>query len=124
MNPYLFAGLAAVAFFVLRGGSTAAASAAPSTGGKSDEEGPTGPILRANPLAADGTAIALPTEADSGAVEAALARLREIDERRRAETAERRTGQTTSLSGMTAGATVKRFSLSGSSTRSMTDFGV
>jgi hypothetical protein len=124
MNPYLLAGLAAVAFFVLRGGGTAAVTTAPSTGGKSDEEGPRGPTMTANPLAPDGTVIALPAETDSGAVEAALARLREIDEKRRAETAERRTEQTTSLSGMTAGATVKRFAVSGSSTRSMTDFGV
>jgi len=124
MNPYILAGLAAVAFLLFRGQPTPVSPIQPVGGGKSDEEGPRGPTMTANPLTADGTAIALPAEVDSGAVEAALARLREIDERRRAETAERRTEQTTSLSGMTAGATVKRFAVSGSSTRSMTDFGV
>lgn len=121
MNPYLLAGLAAVAFFVLRGQQQTVSPIEPIGGGGGGQNanrpavggGEYGGILFSG--AEDAFERAILDAIERGKKEAAA---------RREQVATVRSEQSTSLADLGTGATVKRFAVSGSSTRSMTDFGV
>ena len=118
MNPYLLAGLAAVAFFLLRGNSPATTAATTPANGT-----PVGPTAR--PVLGGGEAGGIlfsgAEDAFTRAIEDAIRRGQEEAKARREQIATARAEQATSLADLETGAAVKRFALS--PRRSMTDFG-